>query len=52
LKDHDRRYAIDTSKIRKTLGWIPRYDFEHGLLQTMRWYLEPRDWCEAVQDGR
>ncbi len=49
---HDRRYAIDTTKIRTTLGWTPRYDFEQGLAQTVRWYLEHRDWCEAVQAGR
>lgn len=49
---HDRRYAIDTTKIRTTLGWTPHYDFEQGLLQTVRWYLEHRDWCEAVQAGR
>jgi dTDP-glucose 4,6-dehydratase len=49
---HDRRYAIDTSKIRSTLGWTPRYDFAQGLSQTVRWYLEHRDWCKAVQAGR
>jgi dTDP-glucose 4,6-dehydratase len=49
---HDRRYAIDTSKIRRELGWAPRHDFQAGLRQTVRWYLEHRDWCEAVQAGR
>lgn len=49
---HDRRYAIDTSKIRRELGWAPRHDFQAGLHQTVRWYLEHRDWCEAVQAGR
>lgn len=49
---HDRRYAIDTTKIRTTLGWTPRYDFARGVLETVRWYLEHRDWCEAVQAGR
>ncbi|NOT54332.1 MAG: dTDP-glucose 4,6-dehydratase [Deltaproteobacteria bacterium] len=49
---HDRRYAIDTTKIRTALGWTPRYDFAQGLAHTVRWYLEHRDWCEAVQAGR
>jgi dTDP-glucose 4,6-dehydratase len=49
---HDWRYAIDASKIRRELGWAPRHDFEEGLLETARWYLEHRDWCEAVQTGR
>lgn len=37
---HDRRYALDTSKIRRELGWTPRWSFEDGLAQTLRWYLE------------
>jgi dTDP-glucose 4,6-dehydratase len=49
---HDRRYAIDASKIRRELGWSPRHSFEQGLEATARWYLEHRDWCEAVQAGR
>src|SRR5215831_14643173 len=49
---HDRRYAIDASRIRRELGWQPRHTFEEGLLDTARWYLEHRDWCEAVQAGR
>src|SRR5262249_5960391 len=49
---HDRRYAIDASKIRRKLGWAPRHAFEDGLRDTVRWYLEHRDWCEAVQAGR
>ncbi len=46
---HDRRYAIDSSKIKQELGWAPRYDFETGLAETVRWYLRNRSWCEAVQ---
>lgn len=46
---HDRRYAIDATKVRSELGWQPRTDFESGLRSTVRWYLEHRDWCEAVQ---
>jgi dTDP-glucose 4,6-dehydratase len=48
---HDRRYAIDATKIRRELGWSPRYAFQDGLKATVRWYLEHRDWCEAVQAG-
>jgi dTDP-glucose 4,6-dehydratase len=49
---HDRRYAIDATRIRKQLGWRPRHDFETGLARTVRWYLENREWCEAVQSGK
>jgi dTDP-glucose 4,6-dehydratase len=49
---HDRRYAIDATKIRRELGWSPARAFEDGLRQTVQWYLEHRDWCEAVQAGR
>jgi len=48
---HDRRYAIDASKIRAELGWSPRHAFEDGLRETVRWYLANRPWCEAVQSG-
>jgi dTDP-glucose 4,6-dehydratase len=48
---HDRRYAIDAEKIRRELGWTPRRTFEDGLDETVRWYLDHRDWCEAVQAG-
>lgn len=49
---HDRRYAIDPTRIEQEVGWRPRYDFDHGLEQTVRWYLAHRDWCAAVQSGR
>lgn len=48
---HDRRYAIDASKIRRELGWQPSYSFEEGLLRTVRWYLGNQAWCETVQAG-
>jgi dTDP-glucose 4,6-dehydratase len=49
---HDRRYAIDDSKARRELGWEPRYDFDAGIAATVRWYLDHRAWCEAVQADR
>jgi dTDP-glucose 4,6-dehydratase len=49
---HDRRYAIDASRIRAELGWRPRHRFEDGLRETVRWYLRNRAWCEAVQSGK
>jgi dTDP-glucose 4,6-dehydratase len=48
---HDRRYAIDASKIRQELGWEPSVTFDEGIRRTVRWYLENRLWCEAVLDG-
>jgi len=49
---HDRRYAIDAEKIRRELGWTPRRTFEEGLDATVRWYLDHREWCGAVQAGQ
>jgi dTDP-glucose 4,6-dehydratase len=49
---HDRRYAIDASKIRRELGWEPRHTFESGVRETVRWYLDHRQWCEKVQTGK
>jgi len=48
---HDRRYAIDASKISRELGWKPKHDIELGLRKTVRWYLEQSAWCKAVQSG-
>jgi dTDP-glucose 4,6-dehydratase len=48
---HDRRYAIDASKIRSALGWTPAHDFREGLRLTVRWYLDHQDWVREVQEG-
>jgi dTDP-glucose 4,6-dehydratase len=48
---HDRRYAIDASKIRGELGWRPQEDFESGLDKTVRWYLSSKRWVERVKSG-
>jgi dTDP-glucose 4,6-dehydratase len=49
---HDRRYAIDASKITRELGWKPRHDVAAGLAASVRWYLDNREWCDAVQAGK
>ncbi len=49
---HDRRYAIDATRIREQLGWRARHDFESGLARTVRWDLENREGCDAVQSGK
>lgn len=49
---HDQRYAIDFSKIKKELGWEPRYSFEDGMAQTVAWYLNNLDWCKNVTSGK
>jgi len=49
---HDRRYAIDCSKIARELGWHPKETFATGLERTVRWYLDNRAWCEAITSGR
>jgi dTDP-glucose 4,6-dehydratase len=48
---HDRRYAIDASKIRRDLGWRPSESFESGLARTVDWYLANQDWVARVLDG-
>jgi dTDP-glucose 4,6-dehydratase len=47
---HDRRYAIDPTRISSELGWQPRHSFEEGLAATVRWYLEHHSWCGAVRE--
>jgi dTDP-glucose 4,6-dehydratase len=48
---HDRRYAIDASKLRDELGWEPKYSFERGIAETVDWYLANQDWVNRVLDG-
>ncbi|MEZ5541394.1 MAG: dTDP-glucose 4,6-dehydratase [Pseudomonadota bacterium] len=48
---HDRRYAIDATRMRTRLGWAPAHDFESGIEATIRWYLAHRDWCGRVRSG-
>jgi len=48
---HDRRYAIDASKIERELGWTPAETFDTGIRKTVQWYLENQDWVANVQSG-
>lgn len=48
---HDRRYAIDWSKLRTKLGWTPLYTFEQGIEETIRWYVENTRWWEKIKSG-
>jgi dTDP-glucose 4,6-dehydratase len=48
---HDQRYAIDSAKIERDLGWRPRESFETGLRKTVQWYLDNRDWWGAIRSG-
>ena len=48
---HDRRYAMDSSRVRRELGWRPELDLHEGLGRTIRWYLENRWWWQAIREG-
>jgi dTDP-glucose 4,6-dehydratase len=48
---HDRRYAIDSTKLQRELGWRPSQTFETGIAQTVDWYLEHQPWVQRVLDG-
>lgn len=50
-KGHDRRYAIDPTKIHEELGWLPATKFEDGIKKTVQWYLEHREWWEHIISG-
>ena len=48
---HDRRYAIDNTKITTQLGWEPAYNFEQGMNETIEWYLNNVEWIENIVSG-
>ena len=48
---HDKRYAIDASKIYTELGWKPEETFKSGIMKTIRWFLDNKKWCQRIQDG-
>lgn len=48
---HDKRYAIDATKIKKELGWAPAFEFKKALEQTVDWYLNNKEWVESVRSG-
>jgi len=48
---HDKRYAIDATKLNKELGWEPSLQFEEGLSKTIDWYLSHQDWVKNITSG-
>ncbi|MBQ1335982.1 MAG: GDP-mannose 4,6-dehydratase, partial [Selenomonadaceae bacterium] len=50
-KGHDRRYAIDPTKIHEELGWEPATKFDEGIKRTIQWYLENKTWWENIVSG-
>ena len=48
---HDRRYAIDPTKIHNELGWLPQTKFEDGIVKTIEWYLANKDWWQEIISG-
>jgi dTDP-glucose 4,6-dehydratase len=49
---HDRRYAIDASKIKRELGWMPTRKFDQGIRETVSWYMNNGSWVERVTSGK
>jgi dTDP-glucose 4,6-dehydratase len=50
-KGHDMRYAIDPTKIQRELGWKPKYNFDTGILQTIKWNLDNQNWIKNIENG-
>jgi dTDP-glucose 4,6-dehydratase len=50
-KGHDRRYAIDASKLKDKLGWEPQISPEEGMVKTVDWYVENAEWLDSVTSG-
>ena len=50
-RGHDRRYAIDSSKMKNRLGWEPSITFEEGIAKTIDWYVENEEWLDNVVSG-
>ncbi|BBN97868.1 hypothetical protein St703_05730 [Sporolactobacillus terrae] len=48
---HDRRYAIDPTKIETELGWKPQFNFDSGIKETIQWYLDHEDWWRKIKSG-
>ena len=48
---HDLRYAIDSGKLKRELGWEPSLQFEEGIEKTVRWYLDNQEWMDRVTSG-
>jgi len=48
---HDKRYAIDATKLKDELGWEPSLQFEEGLKKTIKWYLDNQEWMDNVTSG-
>ena len=48
---HDKRYAIDSTKLHEELGWEPSLQFEEGIEKTIRWYLDNQEWMDNITSG-
>jgi dTDP-glucose 4,6-dehydratase len=49
---HDRRYAIDTDRVRSEIGWQPRMEFDRGVKQTVDWYIDHAEWISHLTSGQ
>lgn len=49
---HDQRYSLDSSRLRREMGWIPRHSFEQGIVDTVRWYTDNEGWWRALADEK